>query len=491
MNDFFKFFKPIKYKMMLENAINCGITYLTFGFILCSIAMIVSKFIFIERLYTKLAVILILATLFSFINVILKKPDIVKLALVGDSFGFQERFVTAIEIIQSGRQDETVCKLAIEDAFEMAKSADFKKMYRIKVDYRKYILLSLSILTTFLVGFIPNSNSDKMQIQMQLQSEIDIQTEKVDKLIKDIENDEIKKELKDLKSELKKANSESAILDSIQKSKRKLKMLENKSIPQSLKQLGKKLESNESTKDLGKSIQNASISDIKSQLDILNNLLKNMTDKQLKEFADYMNSVADSISEDKQLKNLINEFAKALNSTDSEQIDKKLQQLSDRLDKLASENQSIKDAIQNINQALGSNKNSTQNSDESQAGNQSSSSEAENLNGNFDSNLDGNSNGDSKNPSGNGRGTGTIENENIYTRQLENISGTEFKIDGKQDDSGQAQLSNNKVFGQKGETVSYDRVYQQYRQEALKSLSEDSIPDSMKDLVEQYFSSLE
>ena len=48
-----------------------------------------------------------------------------------------------------------------------------------------------------------------------------------------------------------------------------------------------------------------------------------------------------------------------------------------------------------------------------------------------------------------------------------------------------------KTIGSKGESIPYQEVFQEYKKEAISFLEDDNIPYGIKNLIEEYFTSLE
>ena len=58
-------------------------------------------------------------------------------------------------------------------------------------------------------------------------------------------------------------------------------------------------------------------------------------------------------------------------------------------------------------------------------------------------------------------------------------------------EDGEGTVTDKQVIGSAGESVPYDQVFQAYQERALQSLSDESIPYGVRELVSDYFSSLE
>lgn len=481
MKEFLKSLRPLKQKLLIERCINYFIIGITISLILCTITIVLSKFVFISNFKNKLFIYILLGLVFSIFMIIFKRPDIYEVAKIGDTLGFKERFITAIELSNS---NDTMYLLVLKDAIEQAKSANFNSLYKINISSKKYIALIVALIATVVSGFIPVIETDKINKQANLEQIVNDKLEEIDELSKQIENNKLKEQLKELSKELKKVSFEAEAIKAVQKAQYKLKEIENKTAPKSIKELGQQLAKNELTKQLGQNLQNLSANQLKNDLDNLKNKLQNMSSDELKKLANDMQTLAQQLEQDNNLKSLISSFSEALASTNLEQINNSLDALGSELDKALNESEELKEAIDKINKILNDNKSSTnQNVDNTTSDNNSQA-----QNGNSNSNK---SNGGDGGAPASGRGTGSIENKDGTINNSKNLETEKVYIKGELNESGKIEKIEQKGDGDVGQIIRYDRVYNEYKQEALKSLNDESIPDGMKNLVEDYFSSLE
>ncbi len=472
MQDFFKALKPLRRKLLIEIIVNYFIIGLIISLGLISVVIILSKFIFINNIINKLFVCVILGLTFSILMIILKNPNIYEVAKVGDSLGFKERFITTLEL--SKNKDNIMYPLVLKDALEQAQNADFNSLYKINISNKKYIALIIALIVTIVSGFMPAVKAEQIQKQSDFEQMIDEKLNEIDEVSKQIDDNKLKEQLKELSKDLKKVSSESEVIKAVQKTQYKLKEIENTSAVKPLKQLGEQLAKNEFTKQLGESLQNLSAKDLKNQLDDLKSKLQNMSNDDLKKLADEMQNLAQQLEQNSEFQSLMKDFANALASTDSQQINNSLNDLSNAIDEALTKNKELKEAMDKINQVLG---NSETNSNQSspQKGNSNS------------QNVTSNGNGNSPNS---GRGKGSIENTQQDMNSLD-LETEKIYVKGKLNENGNMQKIEQKGDGTAGQIVMYDKVYNEYKQEALKSLNSEDIPEGMKSLVEDYFSSLE
>lgn len=484
MKELLKELRPLKIKIILEIFINWIIIGLMISLGLSSIIIIISKFVFVDKILIKIFIAFAVGLVFGLTMAVIKRPNIKKVAVVGDGLGFKERFITAVEILNSKNQDKPISKLLIKDAVETAKNANFKELYKISISNKRYITLGLTILVMIVSGFMPSWKSEQIKKQAELFQNIN----NIEELINKIKEPELKKELKELKKDLKKSKDNSEMVEAIQKTQQQLKKIQNKSVVKDLKDLGEKLSQNEATKSLGESLKNASTKDIKQQTEKIKDLITKMSKENLEVLSKQLDKIINELSEDNELKGLMKSLAESLNSSDYKKSTDTIDNISNKLTQLSEENKEIRQTIDKINKDLNNSSKNMQ-SDKSQNNQQQNNSQQSTQQTNSTQQGQGQSS-NSSGSGGNGRGQGSIPNENIYTRDLKNIAGTEIQLQGQKNNSGTLEEAEHKGIGEAGEIVSYDKVYEQYKQDALKSLSEDNIPHGMKNLVEEYFSSL-
>ena len=86
---------------------------------------------------------------------------------------------------------------------------------------------------------------------------------------------------------------------------------------------------------------------------------------------------------------------------------------------------------------------------------------------------------------------GHQETERVFTRNAEGKAGFDAKVEGQENESGQTSMTEHRTMGEAGESLPYERVYQTYRNEAMKTLEEENVPYGMREMVAEYFSALE
>lgn len=366
---------------------------------------------------------------------------------------------------------------------------------------------------------------------------------------------ELEQQLKELEKDLKKAANEAEAIKSLARAQHKLEELKNKAANSDLSRIGEKLSQYDATKELGNALKQGQYDKIQKALEQLDDHLKHMDEKETQQLAEKIKDMAEEINSKSQLAAALQQLTEAMQTGQfSQQIanihatlnqlaqnpamQQALQQLSNTMQQSrASISGASVGQLQNPtlvsrlspssqgnaqeNKGSGgqqdSSGNGQGNGNQNSSGNNGSGSGSRNGNGNEKGNgqgNNGNGSGSSGNGAGNGTGNGTDSGgstsssgegqgkepgqkqvrdyEQIYASKHLGGDGEVSNVHGTQNDSGniqQVQVENVPVL--KGESLPYNEVYQQYKYEAMNSLSRSSIPEGMKALVEEYFSSLE
>ena len=65
------------------------------------------------------------------------------------------------------------------------------------------------------------------------------------------------------------------------------------------------------------------------------------------------------------------------------------------------------------------------------------------------------------------------------------------KLEDVENEGGNINITDENTIGNAGESMPYSEVYNEYRNEALNSMEKNNIPYGMRDMVTEYFSTLE
>ncbi len=521
MKELLNALKPLKIKLTVELCLNFMMLGLAIGLFSDGVLIFISKFIFINLNVVALVCLPIVGLAVSFFVALFKMPSAMAVARVGDSLGFQERFTTAIEV--GMRLDESpLSAYVVEDARQKAEEADFHTLYRVKVNpnYSKVCLMVL--VATLMVGFIPGGDREQMEAQRRTKQKIENEIKAIDAVNRTVKQKEVNEQIKQLKKQLKEAKTEGEAIKAIHKTQQQLKKISKQSTNKDLAALGEKLAQNEQTKALGENIKNENYSQIAKDTEAARKSIENMSEEQLQVLAEQYKKLASEIVSNDELKDTVQKVSEALQSADVPEIDATLSKLTTTIQDLADENKDIRDAVETLNDALTASSNriqpnktengaqpganqgqdqgqtqtqtqsQTQAQDEqkqqgqSQQG-QSQQGQPQNAGQQGQNGTSDGSGGGGK--GGQGRGDAAVENETIYSRPAKDYGTYDAQVKGAEGAGGHTEETKQAGVGAKGESISYDKVYERYKKEALTTLDENDIPYGVKDIVKEYFSS--
>ncbi len=524
MQSLIKALKPLRKRMILQNCLNYALMGLMTGCFGGLILIVLGKFILLEDILILTLAVIGFFLLIGLICGTVLKPDTYKVAETGDSLGYKERFVTALELTGSN-ENNIYASLEIEDAINRAKEADFKK-YKITPPRKPLILILILSLAMLAVGFTRSPFEARLNEEQRIrevaakeQGLIEKQAEEILKDIPKSKINDVNERLELLYNQLKQAKNKGELIKSLQNAQSELKRLAKESINKDLRQLGEKLAQNALTRELGENLLKGDPNAIENQLSMFKDFLQGVSSEDLKNLAKFYKEMADEIENNSQLSQTLNELSSKL--AQGGNYDSEIENLSKQLNSLATQDQELRDAINKLNESVA--KSAMRQGAQSQQSNQTNQSSSETSNSqNFNSQQNsgqpgqqqGNTGQQNNNGSqsqqgtgtstsqsaqqntgesqpGPGRGTGHIENEEIYVRNVAGMSESEMDIYGEENEGGTRSQQETSYDGNKGGNVPLSRVINEYRNEALNFPDEAQIPAGIRNLVKEYFTNLQ
>lgn len=506
---------------------------LILSFLVVSAVLIVSKFypiyITVKGIYYTVIGFLISSFLISLFFI----PSDNSCARKADSLGLNERTITALEL----REVNTSFALLVkEDALEHLSRFNIKKKLLFNISKRYLAAFGILIPLVVVLYIIPNPMSTRALQKHDLNIAKKEEVKKIAKLEKDLKGNskldqwkktELLNKLEDLKKEVKFSKKENDINKALQKSEKKLQVMKNNYTDENLNKVIEALKKNDSTKGIADLLKNGDKEKAKKEINKLSQSLKNMTPTQQKELADALSKLAEEIKNNKELQDALLSAANSMKNLDVSGLDGELSELSNNISKLM-EDSEFNSAINELSKQMAQAENDLQNESTSQsqsggsgedggtisgsqgqkAGNNSNSGTASGNNGNGGSGGTAGGSGTDlgqENPnvtqtpnSGNGIGKKQDSEkkigdyEKIFTSK--NLGGDSEKsqITGQKSSSGSSSVTkSNESNSVRGDLVPYNSVIGEYKKSAQNSVENDVIPDNMKDIVKDYFTSLE
>jgi len=546
--------KPLKTKYFLKKFIHIITLALMLWGGAAFIIMIVSRFIPITFIWSKLLLILASSLVLGSLWSIYRKPSFKDTAVLIDCFELKERVTTSLEL----RGKETiVARLQKEDTIELLKNKELKTKISLKPSMKILIFICIFFIATVSISFIPTKSYVLAKEKEKNLEKLEEEKAKIEKIKKDIEKDEkltaeekkkLEESLEKINAKLEKSKNLKEIQKDLVKSKKELNRIKEDlkqrkadEIAQSIKnkgftkELAKKLKERDSheiakkVEEMAKKIKNSNKEELEKlikELKELQDILKNNPEL-ANAFKEVRDAVAQSIKEGSVSSSLINQALQNLNQTlnnqlNNPQISGQLNEALNSLDELnnivsqmsgdISENmtenqgQSAGDGSKNekasdsTGESPGGGGNGGNGGAQGNSGNQGNNGN----NGGSDGSGAGNgssqgneSSGSSKSQAGSANrkessGKEAKDYEKIFSPKRLDADGERSNIHGNMNKSGQKDTIEIKKFGETmGESIPFGDVLKDYKESEFHRLDEEGIPPNMKEIVKEYFIKLD
>ena len=487
MKEFLRLLAPLRHKLMAERFLKWFIYGETAAGILCLAVVVLSKF------WTEIPVLpfcggFVLLGLLTALGAafFLRKVTEKETAETADALGGAERMITTIELLGKGTQNP-VEEMAVADGFAKAKETDFAKLYRMRLPVKVLRVLALVVVLTIGAGFMP------VQRDKDAEAYANAQLERIEQ-VKAEETPEFSKEekkvfleaAKALEKDLKTAKTKKAAEEAVREAQQNMKQLEKESVSKDLKELAETLKQEENTAALSEALEQGDEASISQAMEQLLQKMAAMDKGQAASLAQQLAEAAENIS-DEELQEALKALEEALeNGADPAEAGEAVK---NALLSQAQVNSALRSSLQKLNRNVGQQSLAKKVEGEGEStGGEGQGAEGEGTGGQTGSGGSGTAgvgNG------GQGRGFGHAEPEKIYTRSAAGKDGYDAQLKGTDSDEGQTTITEHRTMGQAGTSVPYDTVYGQYRNEAMETLENSSVPYGMRELVSDYFATLE
>ncbi len=475
---------------------------------------VAARFVPIYNVYLTIFKIAASVVLAAFLYSAFKTPGNDYAALKADSMGLQERTVTALELIGS---QSAFAVLEKNDALAHLKGTDYKKKIPLKPNRRYLLICVILTIVLALSGFIPNPMAERAEELHSLKEKISQQQKKADKLAEKVKNNpklsegqkkELEAKLAELKQELKTAKDEKEINKALGRAERKLEYIKDKYAPgEDLKNIVDVLSKNEMTKALADMIKNGDEKAFKENIREMAEALRKLSTVEKQKLAEELSKLAQEIKNNPELSKAFAGLAEKLASGELGDISSELGELDKSISGLM-ENESIRNAISELSKELGAANSGGHQGQGNAAGGNDRQGQGNQPVGNgqgFGQGSGAGSGTDMGNenqapiPSGSSgisKKDGSVkkdgEYEKIFTPQTIGGDGTTSNLSGKKGTGGTVeQVITDKSRTIRGTSVPYNQIIGRYKDRAMESISASDIPPGMKDMVKEYFTSLE
>lgn len=487
MKEFLRLLAPLRHKLMAERFLKWFIYGETAAGILCLAVVVLSKFwteipsLPLCGVFVLLGLLIALGAAFF-----LRKVTEKETAETADALGGAERMITTMELLGKGAQNP-VEEMAVADGFAKAREMDFAKLYRMRLPVKVMRVLALVVVLTIGAGFMP------VRRDAEAEAYANAQLERIEQVKKE-EMPELSKEekkvfleaAKALEKDLKTAKTKKAAEEAVREAQQNMKQLEKESVSKDLKELAETLKQEESTAALSEALEQGDSSAISKAMEQLLQKMAAMDKGQAASLAQQLAEAVENIS-DAELQEALKALEEALeNGADPSEAGEALK---NALLSQAQMNSALRSSLQKLNCNVGQQSlaKKAESNGESPGG-EGQESEGEGTGGQT---TNGGNGGTGTGTGGQGRGFGHAEPEKIYTRSAAGKDGYDAQLKGTDSEEGQTTITEHRTMGQAGTSVPYDTVYGQYRNEAMETLENSSVPYGMRELVSDYFATLE
>ena len=487
MKEFLRLLAPLRHKLMAERFLKWFIYGETAAGILCLAVVVLSKFwteipsLPLCGVFVLLGLLIALGAAFF-----LRKVTEKETAETADALGGAERMITTMELLGKGAQNP-VEEMAVADGFAKAREMDFAKLYRMRLPVKVLRVLALVVVLTIGAGFMP------VRRDAEAEAYANAQLERIEQVKKE-ETPELSKEekkvfleaAKALEKDLKTAKTKKAAEEAVREAQQNMKQLEKESVSKDLKELAETLKQEESTAALSEALEQGDSSAISKAMEQLLQKMAAMDKGQAASLAQQLAEAVENIS-DAELQEALKALEEALeNGADQSEAGEALK---NALLSQTQMNSALRSSLQKLNCNVGQQSlaKKVESNGESPGG-EGQGSEGEGTGGQA---ANGGNGGTGTGTGGQGRGFGHAEPEKIYTRSAAGKDGYDAQLKGTDSEEGQTTITEHRTMGQAGTSVPYDTVYGQYRNEAMETLENSSVPYGMRELVSDYFATLE
>lgn len=502
--------------------------------------------------YQLICKVILMFLLIGVITSIFYIPKNIEIIKIADSLGLKEQVLTSYEFKENL---SPVCLSLRDKTYKAILNLNFKKNYPLKINTKVLLISLGLFLAAVTISFIPNEYKSKTIEFNNLKNELIAKVSEIskEKILKDdfLTKEDKVQLIKELQSLTKELNSAKEIQDLQKSAKRFENSLRSQSesaqnLKADLDWLSEKLKNANAgeRKELADKFQKLS-KDLENNKELYE-ALKELSKKLNSDSTDVAESVkkvseelAKLANSDEQLKKSINKYKKSLANNMGQALAKNSQNRKSSASKAGTgEN------TENSSQEASNEQNDNSNSEDSnksgdKEGSKQGNKTAQNGNNQPDqrakdgSGKDGSgkgSDGKGKGADGKGKGadgkskgteagggvgTGSSNSdlgitspkagnagrnpgeakikdfESIYSSKFLGGDSTSSTVKGQKSNSGSSIFSEASGEIQKGEEISYDKIYSEYREEAMKNLDSSQLPPQYKDKVRNYFTEID
>ncbi|MCT4592891.1 MAG: hypothetical protein N4A57_01245 [Anaeromicrobium sp.] len=168
---------------ILKSLIN-GVLISSIGFLFITIVAHITPIVYV---FNKAFILITSIIILGIIVGVLRRPSIVKTALIGDKLGLKERLETYLEFKD---KDSFICEMFIEEAEDSLENFNVLKKYKLNIQWKKVLISSLVCALSVGIYFVPSLSMNKAIEKEHINKELKEEGKNVSELKKNIEEDE-------------------------------------------------------------------------------------------------------------------------------------------------------------------------------------------------------------------------------------------------------------------------------------------------------------
>ncbi len=555
IRDIMKMLKPLRNRMHANSGLFRFLVCLCAGGVVGMLLAYTSLLIPVPFLVRSILLIYGISAAVGVIIASFSVPGTKVLIETADALGLKERLATAWQL----QAEETViARLQRNDTISTVASADFRRLYPIRLPAKLAIVLVACLVLTSISFIIPAYARESAEQIEKLQNVVEEQLEELKKVSeelknsKDIEESELDKILEEaarLTEELKEARTEEEAMKALSRAENELEKLD---LQKQLSKLGEAMSQNDMTSGIGKAVKDENATELKQALEQLKQQLEK-EEISPEELAEMLKQVAEQL-ENQELAEKLMQAAEGLNSADTQEQAEALGNLGDALSEMMNSKASngIGQAVGQLSQAIQQAKSSVSQVDNNleaggeyrpgesgQGTGQPSGLQASQGDGQSSGEGQGQGQGEGQGQGagqgqgqgagqgqgqgqgqgesgGSGAGEGSTNKDPGYTgsegsgggrkpgegreEEFEKLYDPEHLggdadpsyVSGEKHDGGHSGYSQtDQIPAEKGAILPYREVLNRYGSQSASYMEETEIPAAMKDIVREYFESLE
>ncbi|WP_432664854.1 hypothetical protein R9X47_01180 [Wukongibacter baidiensis] len=310
--------KPLKLKYFFKRFIHIiSLSLLVWGGT-SLIIMMISRFIPITFIWTKLSMSLVIILGIGTIWTFIKKPSYSDTAALIDSFELKERVSTSLEL--KGKET-IVAKIQKEDTIKILEKKELKSKISLKPSMRILLFIFIFIIATVSTSFIPSKSYVVAKEKEKSLEKLEEEKAKIEKIKDNVKSDKeltldekkkLEESLEKMQKKLEKAKNIKDAKKELVKSKKELNSIKEEIEKRKIEETAKQLSENPFTKELADKLRSKNSHEVAKEMEKMAEKIQNMNKEELKKLMDGLNKLGEALKNNPGLANALKEVKDAL-----------------------------------------------------------------------------------------------------------------------------------------------------------------------------------